>query len=79
MRTLITLPLGKLRELATVLVVALALCCAPIVVIVILYAGLVLSAEALDRLLASLPAVILVRPVRVARARAQIMCWQERR
>ena len=49
MRTLITLLLGKLRELATVLVVAVAICCAPILVIVILYAGLILSVEVPSR------------------------------
>jgi hypothetical protein len=49
MRTLITLPLGKLRELATVLVVAVAICCALILVIVTLYAGLLFSAEVTSR------------------------------
>ena len=45
MRTRITLPIGKVRELAKALVVAVAICCAPILVIVILYAGLLLSLE----------------------------------
>ncbi len=40
-----TLLLGKLRELATALVVAVALSCAPILVMVALYAGLLLSLE----------------------------------
>src|SRR5215211_4027698 len=49
MRTLITLLLSKLKELAMVLVVAVAICCAPILVIVILYAGLLLSVEVPSR------------------------------
>lgn len=40
---------GKLRKLATVLAVAVALCCAPILLIVVLYAGLILSVEVPSR------------------------------
>ena len=46
MGTLITPLLGKLKGLATVLVVAVAICCAPMLLIVVLYAGLILSVEA---------------------------------
>jgi hypothetical protein len=53
MSTLITLLMGELKGLATVLVVAVAICCALILVIVILYAGLILSVEVPSRFIDS--------------------------
>ncbi len=41
--------MGKLREYGIVLGVAVALCCGPILLIVVLYAGLILSVEVPSR------------------------------
>lgn len=45
--------MGKLREFATVLGLAVAFCCAPILLVVTLYAGLILSVEVPSRFIGS--------------------------
>ena len=40
---------GKLKKLATVLAVAVALCCSPVMLIAVLYSGLILSVEVPSR------------------------------